>query len=669
MLPAMAEPASTRPTLTSADLVAGVPVVVLAVVGTVSLAWAHAHHHSLPAVLITSVVVLAALAWGVLRFGGRSAISHDRNGLLAVLASGVVAGVMFFPGFSYGVADKDPGSYVAHSVQIARGGSYSYTDPALAHGDLFVVESSPGARLPAQWIRNDETGLIVPQFYHLWPSLLATMYDVAGFGGITATTPLCGVIAVMVLVALLRRVGGLAPAVIGGALLATNMLEVWQAKFPSSEVMAQALFVGGVFAAVVAAQERWRPAAFLAGVLAGVGFLNRADGWLLVILAAATLGALWVSRRADGETAWGAAGLGLVLPYALFQAYGTAKPYTLDNGVPGLGKTLALLVLLVGAAAGARMVLRRPVGRLVELATQRRTQLIAGFAVCAVFGLLLLVGFLRPRLFGPSYVFDRGKTVRSYDERSLIRLAWFVTLPGFALAGLGLPVVALRRWRTAAWAAILPTLFLTPLFALHAKNSTRLMWWARRYVSNVLPGLIVLIALALGFAWMWQWRGKRPLRIPALLATLGLVAVFLGQSWPLRSHDEWGGAFGVSEKIAALSGTQRGVYLWQRQTSCCAHPTTLWAVSVWLERQELSVLLPKEQEQLASYVTGYHQAFASDPLFVVWNGEEYPPGLEGLHLQPALHLDGSMPFWQESEIERPHFEKQVKYDFVVWRVP
>jgi hypothetical protein len=669
--PGLAEPEpGGRPTLTAADLVAGVPVVVLAVVGTMSLAWAHAHHHSLPAVLVSSVVVLALLGWALVRLGGRPVVVRGTaGGLLAVLGAGLVAGVMFFPGFSYGVSDKDPGTYVAIATQIARGGSYSFIDPAQAHGDLPVVYETPNARFPAMWVRNPDTGLMVPQFYHLWPALMATMYDVAGFGGITATTPICAVVAVMALVGLLRRVSGVPAAVIGGALLATNFIEVWQAKYPTAEILAQALFVGGLLAVVIAVQERWRPAAFLAGLSAGVGFLNRADGWLLVMLAAATLGAVYVSRRADGEVVWGAAGLGIVLPYALFQAYGTAKPYTIDNHVPNLTKTLLSIAALVVLTFAARLLLRGPVQRLIEACSRQRTQFVLGFAVCALCGIALAVGFARPRLFGESYIVSRGRTVRSYDEQSLVRLSWFLTKPGFALVGLGVPVVALRRWRTAAWAVILPTLLLTPLFLYHAHNSTRLMWWVRRYASNVLPGLIVLMALALAFGWAWRWRDRYVLRIPSAVVALALVAVFVHQSWPLRSHDEWGGSFAISKKVAALSGDKRGVYLWQRGPFCCSAPTTLWASTVWMERGELSVLLPREPVEIPPYVLEYRKAFPNDPLFVVWHGPDYPPGLESLHLQPVLHPVGSMPFWQESEFQRPHYERRINYNFVVYRVP
>jgi hypothetical protein len=191
------------------------------------------------------------------------------------------------------------------------------------------------------------------------------------------------------------------------------------------------------------------------------------------------------------------------------------------------------------------------------------------------------------------------------------------------------------------------------------------MWWARRYVPHVLPGLVVLIALALAFALVWQWRGRRPLRIPAVLAAVGLVGVFLTHSLPLRGHDEFAGSFGVAERLSRLSGDARGVYLWQRP-ACCGTATDFWATPVWLQRGELSVLLPNEPERIGRYVASYRAAFATDPVFVVWSGPGAPP-VEGA--VEVDHLSGRMPFWEESDIARPDEDVGATYDFRVYRVP
>jgi hypothetical protein len=654
-------------TLTATDLVAGLPVVVLAVVATSSLVWAHLGAHSLPAVLLTSSLLLGLLVVVVARRAPR--VVGDRWGVAAVLGCGLVGAVLFLPGFSYGVGDKDPGVYTAHAVQIAREGSYAFTDPVLAHPTLPVVEPFEQARHPGIWIADRESGRIVPQFFHLWPALLATAYDVAGYGGLTATTPLVAVFAVMALTGVLRRVGGVVAAVTGGLLLATNMLQVWQAKFPSTEALAQALFVGTLLWVVVAVRERWGPAAFLAGALTGVSFLARADAWLLVMLAAGVLGAVWAARRADALVAWGAAGLGVVLPYCLVQAYGTAHRYTLDNHVPDLAPTLVLLGVVVAGSVAARVVLRRPVDALLGLFARRRAQVVAGLAVCAACLLLLVLGFLRTRLFGLDYMTVEGQgRLRSYDEQNLRRLAWFVTHATFALAGLGVAVVALRRWRTDAWAVVLPTLLLAPVFLWQANVAVRLMWWGRRYVPHVLPGLFVLVALAVAFGAAYTWRGRRVLLVPSLVAPAALVAVFLGQSLPLRSHDEWHGSFGIVERIAATSGDARGVYLWE-PGPCCGTAAMLFAGPVWL-RGEVSAMLPDSAAEQAAYLAAYRAAFPGEPVFVVWEGPDpLPEALRAAGLTEVTRLRGTLPMWRESNDRRPDSARTLTYDVTVYRVP
>jgi hypothetical protein len=641
----------TREGVTTADLVAGLPVLAVAVVATVSLAWAHLHHHSLVAVLLSSAVVLAALG---VAFARDRRVTSDRRGVLTVLGCGAVAALLFFPGFSYGVGDKDPGVYVMHGVAIARTGSYSLVNPAVAGPVRGVTEDVENARIPGLWVHDHTSGRTVPQFFHLWPALLATAYDVAGYGGAVGMTPLVGVLAVMAFAGLLRRVGGLAAGAVGGLLLATNMIEVWQAKFPSSEMLAQALFVGALLCIVVAAQARSARAAFGAGLLTGVGFLGRADGWLLVMLFCAGLGAVWASGRADRESRWAAAGLALVLPYAIGQAYGPGYAYTVGNHVPGFAATLALLASLAVLAVVARAVVRR-LPRAVSLMESPAAQRFAGLAICVVYAALLGVGLLRRRLFGAEPTFD---------DQNLRRLSWFLTLPGLALAGGGLAVVALRRWRVAAWAVAVPTLLLMPVYVWHAQVASRLMWWTRRYAPHVLPGVVALVALALAFGFAWRWRGRRVLLAPAALAAAYLLAVFLSQSLPLRSHDEWHGSFGVGERIAALSGDARGIYLWE-QAPCCNAGYELFAGPVWLERGKLSLLLPSDADWSA-YVATIRAAFPGDPLFVVLDGPS-PPGFPGA--TEVARFAGTFPFWEESDTARPSREREVPYAVTVYRVP
>jgi len=662
-------------TLTSTDLLAVGALLVVALVSWASLILAHLGLHSAGGSLLLGLgMVAVALAAARLLGRRRVRVAGDAKTLGVALGCAAVAAALTFPGFSYGVTDKDPGGYVAHAVEISISGDYSFIDPVLAAG-LPVQLQSPGARFPGVWVADEKTGKIVPQFYHLWTALLATSYDIAGFDGIRFVVPLMGVLAVLLLVALLRRVGdalagptaGLVAAGAGGLLLATNMLEVWQARFPTTEVYAEALYLGSLLGIVIAIQTKWRPAAGLAGLFVGIGWLNRADGLLLVLLSVAFGAALLATRRWDGRATWYAAGLAVVVPHAVLQAYDLARSYTIGNNVPTLSKVLVVSGGLLAVALVLRFVAGRPVGWVLGLLEGRRTQVLLGGAVVLGAVVLMTLGFFRPRLFGADYFLYNGREIRSYDEQILRRLSWFFTLPGFALMLIGLAVVAFRRWVSVAWAVALPTLMLFAVYAYTAKNSTRMLWWTRRYVPTVLPGVLMLIALALAVAFVYRFRGRAILRVPSLLALAALVGVFLSQSLPLRGHDEWKGSFAVAKKVSDLSPGAKGIYLWE-QEPCCNGGTQLFASQVWLAHDELSILLPSDITRRAEIMKLYREEFTEMPMFVIGGRGELPAGIDPAGVTPLTQINASLPMWDESDLERPDGAHEVPVELRVWRV-
>jgi hypothetical protein len=623
-------------------------------------------------------------------------VRRDPLACLAFAGIAVVAAVMFLPGFSYGVTDKDPGGYTEHAFSIARTGSYRVIDPTL-DGRIpgGPVLEGPGARFGALWIQPPGSDVIVPQFYHLWPSLLAVAIKVDGTRGLAQVPPLLGLLAVLMVALALRRavagahwgergrseIAGIAAGTAAGLLLATNMLEVWQAKYPTSEISAQMLFTGALFGAVVAVQTGYRPAAGIAGVFVGLGFLDRADGFLVVLLAVAAGAALIAVRRWDPRATWFAVGLAVVLPHALWQAYSpsAALLYSQDNSVPSLA-------VVCGAAIGLVLlgVVVRPIGsRVGPVLVGRRAQVVVGACVTLGAAGLLTLGFLRPRLFGESHVLIRGQLARSYDEQILARLSWFLSTPAFALLLVGVAVVALRRWTPGLWVLLVPLLLIFPVYGLHAHNSVRLMWWSRRYVPTVLPLLMAMVALGLAaiaflsLELLARWWGNRqgPVRhatsaVGPLVGTAGVLALvvfFCGQSLPLRSHSEFGGSFDLSARVAAVAGGRQGVFLWQRSPACCLYAQSLFGGALWLERDQISAILPSDATQVTGYAEQFRRAFPGQPEFVVWHGQD-PPGLPGLRLEPVLRIQTSLSYWDETETTRPDRAISVPVDFVVYRV-
>jgi len=136
----------TESSVTALDLLAGGAVLLVALLAWASLALAHLGAHSLLGALAVTAVALAAVVLIVRQASrGRVRFRSDRAGVLVALAAAGVAAALTFPGFSYGVADKDPGGYVSHAVEIAHSGDYAFTDPLL-HDKVPVQLTSPGAR-------------------------------------------------------------------------------------------------------------------------------------------------------------------------------------------------------------------------------------------------------------------------------------------------------------------------------------------------------------------------------------------------------------------------------------------------------------------------------------------------------------------------------------------
>jgi hypothetical protein len=653
-------------TITVPEIVIGLAVLVFAVFSWMALLLMDNHVGHLGYVALAAagclVVVLAVTILGAVR----PAVSLDPWCCAVLVVVGLVAGFFFFPGFHYAATDKDPGGYVEMGAAFARHASYSFPD-TLARHVPGIADFDPGERFPALWIQGGN--LVVPQFYHLWPALLAMAFDVGGLGLEFQVAPFAALIAVLAFVLMLRRAvpgrASLPAAALGGLLLATNMLEVWQAKYPTTEAFAQMIFVALLLGVLVALTSGWAPAAGLSGLLLGIGWLERPDAIVIAAVAVGVGAVLLGLRRWSPACWWFTGGLLVTLPHVLWQAYAAARAYTLGNGVPRLSSVAggAVALLLAGALAGSITPLRRWVtARLSE----RRSQFYLGASLCFAVLVAMVVGFLRRRLFGETYHLAGTVLVPTYNEQNMHRLAWFISFPGWALAGLGVAAISLRRWRASLWVPLVPALLITPVYIFNDRIASRLMWWGRRFVPEVLPGLIALIVIALGAFLLMRRRPRLLLAGPAAVLAAYLLWHSVDMSARLRHHDEMGGSVQVVAAISSTAHGARGIYLFPRDP-CCTAPVWLFGGATWLEENQYAAVLPEAAP--AAYAARIHHYLPANPVFVVVGGTQPPPGMAGLRPTPVLHVVRTVTVWQESDVAWPEHEgPPIHVDFTVWRL-
>ena len=337
-------------------------------------------------------------------------------------------------------------------------------------------------------------------------------------------------------------------------LLAVNVVEVWFARDPNSELAMQAL----IFAAVLAAAHaRAGSRAFfgaLAGALLGLQLFLRFDVVLAIgaFSAAAALAAFtrervgWSFGFALAVT--GVAGLSyLAGPMRAHSA--RLFLYTSNLG----GWTLVVLVML--AFVLFRLLLRWIAWSEPRAAAVRRAVPI-GLAA-AVVGLAIYAYFFR----------HAGGRLAEADAMAFRTFAWYITPWGVAAAVAGLALLIQRSfWRE-------PELMLTLItYAIFFFYKTRIVpvhfWSARRFLAVILPGAMLCIAglivtavnrrtlgtlpplrHAASSRWLesqlvrWQW----PIAAP-------LAAAFLKASTPVRHHVEYAGLIPRLEQLAARIG-------------------------------------------------------------------------------------------------------------------
>jgi hypothetical protein len=182
------------------------------------------------------------------------------------------------------------------------------------------------------------------------------------------------------------------------------------------------------------------------------------------------------------------------------------------------------------------------------------------------------------------------------------------------------------------------------------------------------PGLIVLIAIAIGAGLTLATRSarqRRPVSALAAVAAAFLLVVFAGQSLPLRHHQEHGGSFEVTQRVARAAGDRQGVFLWE-------HSSSLYDVAymlggpVWLQQGQVSALLPQRPDP--AYVRAFVRGFPGQPVFLVTRGHALPRAYAGLGLRRADQITYVMPAWEETYTSRPGRAVAVPLRFSLWRV-
>lgn len=509
--------------------------------------------YSLGGLALLLVLLSAGLWWGA----GRRAPALPRLGggpeALGLLGVLLLAGLLYGRPAEFILGGLDPGVYVNTGVNIARTGGIIIRDrelanlPAEGRAALFREKPRPfsyGSRHIGLYIRDIEQGIVAPHGFHLYPVWIAILYAIGGLGTALLATSLFALLGVAALYFLGRRLFE-SPAVglLAASWLALNPAQVWFARYPAAEMLAQFQLWSGLYFFVSMLEGRGRLFALLAALALGEIYLTKIEMFFLPLMLGGFLAYEGLAGRFRRQYWYFIAPHGLLLLHGALHAALISPWYSYS-----VFRIPAVPLATVGAvvAAGGVFLLaiyfaRRRVGGWIGWLESRWAPF-AALLIILVGLLALYAYFIRP--LGS----EAAGAYEANNRQSLVRLGWYISPLGVLLGVVGFQWALARPSR---WAA--PVLIVAAaealIYLIDAKITPVHFWAARRFVPVVIPAFLLCAAY---FAWRLWPRGRvwwpRALVPAVAVAALSLWSV--AAAWPFLGHREYAGA---TADLAAMS--------------------------------------------------------------------------------------------------------------------
>lgn len=479
-----------------------------------------------------------------------------RHGLLAFGAVTLAAGFLFFPPYETVVSGGDATVYLSLGRKIAETGALVFDDPLLRElpveaREYLFLNRQPGdfglgryARFPGGFtIADIGESQVSAGFSPLYPVLTALLHQAYPPRGALFVAPLFAVLSVGGLFLVVAHVGGVRAGLLAALLCAVSLPQVWFARYPVPETVAQFFVVAGLLALLAAfrGDRPWLAAA--AGGFFGLACFAKIDMVVLLSAALAAFAAWRFLARPEGGgrcVVFLLAAFGLALAhngvhYALYPS-----DYTLY--VRQLLERSSVLAWSAGAAAGLAALLLAAAGAAL-LAVRGGRRLGPAASRAAGLGLLGLLA-----AYGAVY----ATTVPGRWPDPLFWLSWYLSWPvlGLCLAGLVWLLWSGRAGRANQGLAFL--LILTGVVSLHylydPLEPGDHIWSMRRFVPVVLPGMLAVAAMGACRLLEWVYFEFRVVAATALAALLaGLVG---GPSTSVLGEPLWAGGLDQSAAVA-----------------------------------------------------------------------------------------------------------------------
>ena len=428
---------------------------------------------------------------------------------IVILILFLLAGFLYWPPSEYILGGWDPGVYLTSGACISKYHSINFFDEFLSklspeERSIFISAGSGVYEFfPGMRVMNPPDGNTVgPQFFHMYPTLLAWAFGLARLQGSLAVNPLIGLACIVVIYALCRAITHSRIALLGAALLFANPVQIWMARFQNSEMLVQLYFLLGflfLFSAHLQSfdpvnensSKRWLFTAYILSALCfWIALLTRYD-FLLVVVPISAIGICSLAWETTPQSLRRARlvwltllGTGMIHTF-IHHKIVAYRYYPLSNIFEP-----AVAILIAGSIIltfGIRHFFKK-----IDKIWKSWSKYIRWTGAIAVFFAAIYATFIRPQ-----------NLALDSERFNFLNLASFVSEPIMILALIGIITTLLNSKRFEEGVFILTGVLVTTIVIHNKFIDPFYLWGARRFIPVAFPFLFV--AAVLGFKYMLEF--------------------------------------------------------------------------------------------------------------------------------------------------------------------
>jgi hypothetical protein len=411
----------------------------------------------------------------------------------------ILAIVLFFHPFENITLFYDAGPIVNSGVHIGQTGSIVIYDQILAGmpdsiRPIFyqmTPESVPryyGLQFRdfGLYITDLNRGRIIPQYLQLFPTWIAIFYSIFGLEGFLYVTPLFGVLSIITIYFIGKNLFNWKYGVICAFLLCANFIQIWYSRYPGAEMLFQFLFFSGILLLILFDKTNSMFFGIFSSLCLGLLFLTRVDAFFILIPISIYFIYLKLTTRLGKNHLIFLICFSCVVIYSILYYYYIAYPYVFDqfSGViqvikatfPTFYKASPIIFLLC-ILSYIGILNRKYIFPSIEKVDKYKPYFI-NFMVFITISILLWAYLNR-------YDFPPG-----IGGSNLMMLGWYITDIGVLIGLIGLILMIYKKPRAHHIFILFISVF-TLFFLIHIQNQVIHPWAMRRYVSVVMPAIII----------------------------------------------------------------------------------------------------------------------------------------------------------------------------------